>query len=231
MPLPDKFNISGTPEQLAVVLPILEAMYLGFKDIKAEGGGGSYRTLPSYVKGQLLVKLYFKGIIQNTVDSHRVEKSFRLMKDNPATISLDRLKQLATKIKSKFDNLQFTTGHTTYTYNDPEIGFNRVWGHFNSSADASKLFENMLDLVDSSIDNEKYTKSAVVAATERFREPPEKVQQAGISIRTDRERPIAVMKFHKATIKFPHVRQEIDLVNEYLKTIESLEILNKYNAS
>ena len=206
---------------------MLLAMEQMFEQYKSEGGGTS-RPIPSYVRGQIYIKLYFDGVIQNTALNHRVEKSFRLMNDNPKTISLDRLKLLAQRTKTKFDALTFTSGIHSYTYNSPEQGFHRAWGFFNSLADAKKLFEQMLDIDSMSPQWERLSHSSVPEPGTRFSDPPEKVSQANTLIRTERERPVASMKFKRAAIKFPHVRREIDLVTDTGGVLSSLDFLKPY---
>lgn len=211
MVLPDKFNFSGTPEQLTILLPFAEFMYVALKDLEATGGG-STRPIPSDIKGKIYIKLYFKGIVTGTTATHSVEKTFRLMNDDPRTISSARLKTLAERTKSKFDNFTFTTGRDTYTYNCPEQGFSRIWGHFNSQSDAMRMFEQLLDIPQLSPEWKYLSKSSLVQPGDRFQEPPQKVLQGSQLIRSNRERPIAFMKFHKSTIKFPHIHQELSLV-------------------
>jgi hypothetical protein len=230
MTLPENFVVSGTPEQLAILLPLLEAQYQFFKNIDVPAGGGSSRPLPVDVKGKIYIKLYFKGIIRGTASTHRTEKSFRLMHDDPKTISLQRLTFLANQTKTKFNNFTFTTGHDTYTYNEPAQGFNRVFGHFSSESDARRLFEQLLDIPQLSPKWERLTKSIVVQPGNRFQDPPEKVIQANVSIRADRERPIANMTFSHATIKFPHIRNEIDLVDRYGNVLQSLAVIEQYTS-
>jgi hypothetical protein len=229
MALPENFVVSGTPEQLAILLPLLEAQYQFFKNLDLPAGGNNSNPLPSDVKGKIYIKLHFKGTIQGTTARHQIEKSFRLMRDDPRTISLQRLTFLASLAKEKFNSFTFTTGHNTYTYNNPEQGFNRVWGHFNSEVDARKLFEQMLDIPQLSPDWRRLSKSVLVEPGNRFQEPPEKITQAGILIRTDRERPIATMKFTHATIKFPHIRVEIDLVDRFGNLLNTLKPLEQYS--
>lgn len=228
MPLPDKFTIAGTPEQIAAQLPILQALYLAVKDLEAKGGGGTSRPLPSDVVGKIFIKLSFKGIIRGTIKNHIVEKTFRLMKDDPKTISRDKIKYYGDRIKTKFNNFTFITGHETYTYNDPVNGFNRIWGHFLDQANGVKLYEQMLDIIPVSPNWKKLTCSKVVQPGDRFQDPPDKVMQAGVSIRTERERPVADMKFYRATIKFPHVRDELLLVDELLGVHDPVAKLMTY---
>lgn len=228
MPLPDKFTVAGSPEQVALILPILEAMYLGFKELEVNGGGGTSRPLPNDVVGKIFIRLSFKGRVRSTTRIHRIEKSFRLMHDDPRTIAKEKIKYYGERIKEKFDNFTFVTGHETYTYNDPVNGFNRIWGHFLDQANGMRLYEQMLDIISQSPNWKRLYKSVVVEPGDRFQEPPEKVMQANISIRTQRERPVADMKFYRAIIKFPHVPDELLLVDEHLGVYDPVSLLSKY---
>lgn len=222
-----KYILAGDARDIPLAASMLLAIEQMFEQYKSEGGGTS-RPIPSYVQGYIYIKIYFEGIIVNTALRHRVEKSFRLMNDNPKTISLDRLKLLAERTKTKFDSLSFKTGITAWTYNVPEHGFNRVWGFYDSIAEAKKLYEQLLDIDGHSPDWKKLTFSGVAEPGSRFSEPPEKVTQANTLIRVERERPVANMKFKRAAIKFPHIRHEIDLVTDAGSTLSSLDFLKPY---
>lgn len=195
------------------------------------GVGGSYNRLPSYVRGKVHLKLTFKGRIVNTQDDHRIEKSCLLMKPEyaPELLDLDKLKTIASTVHNKFDNFSFTTGQKTYTYNSPEQGFNRVWGYFSNETEAMRLFEQMLDIQSYSPEWERLTESRVVQPGNRFQEPPEKVTQAGIRVRTERERPIATVAFDTAYVKYPHVREEIPIANKYGVVITNLNVIQKHS--
>ena len=219
--------VAGNEAQLKTLIVTLLQEY--GKTVEATGSGGSYQRLPSYVKGRCFVKVSFIGKIQNTQDDHRVEKSFRLVKPehSPDVIDLAKIKAIASNVHSKFDNFSFTTGQKTYTYNNPEQGFNRVWGHFSNETESMRLFEQLLDIQGFSPDWKRLSESRIVQPGDRFQEPPEKVVQAGYNIRTERERPIALMKFDKAYIKFPHVREEILIANQFGVVITNLNVLQK----
>lgn len=223
MAIPDKYLFSGTPQQLTEILPMAELIYQFLQDFKVSGE--SSRPLPAYVQGTIYIKLHFYGRIQNTRFEHRVEKRIRLIKDNPATITLDRIMALGNRTKQKFDNFSFTTGQKNYTYNSPEQGFNYVWGSFRDRTEAKRLFEQMLDINNLSPDWSRLTTSLVEEPGERFREPPPKVTQANTLIRIERERPTALVKFERASIKFPHVKNEVDLVygNQVLSDLNFLK--------
>lgn len=204
------------------------AQYLMLKNLEVDSSGSSSRLPPPYARFYCYLKIYFIGTIQNTDKTYRAEKSFRLINDNPRTITLERLKQLANKVWSEFNNFTFTTGHDTYCYNDPEIGFNRVWGGFHTLADAQALFGKLLDVIGQSPEWEKMSKSTVPIPGDRFSPLPDKVTQAGVLIRPDQERPIALMKFDKCTIRFPHLKSEANLVTRYGGIINSLDFLDPY---
>lgn len=229
MALPTRVVLSGNQAFLrtAIMESINEYYNLKNLEVQAEGGGGSHRPLPSYVKGKMYLKLYFSGIIANTTAPHVVEKSFRLMKIDPTTVSLEALKALGQKTYTKFNNFSFQTGHESYTYNDPENGFNRIWGYFPNQTEAMKLYEAMLDLISVSPDWKRLTNSRVVQPGNRFSEPPDKVIQANVSVRSDRERPVSTQKFAKANIKFPHLRKETPLINEFGLILNSLDFLRE----
>lgn len=217
---PNKYLIRGNDLLIRQTLMQMKTEELQLDRILEElqnlTAGSSSRPLPSDVKGKILVKLHFKGVTADTAKPHRVESSFRLMTDDPRTISQERLMFLGNRIKSKFNTFSFTTGKTTYTYNSPEQGFNRTWGYFATQSDATRLFEQLLDIPSLSPDWRRLTQSNLPMPGNRFQVPADKVLQANVSIRTDQERPTALVKFNKAGIKFPHIRQELEWVDKYL---------------
>lgn len=205
-----EIKLIGDSESLPDMVVMADVLVQLLKDVQ---GGGSSRPLPTDVRGHAYLKFYFKGQINKTTDSHRVEKSFRLMKDNPRTMSQARLEALARSIQSKFKNFTFTTGIRSYTYNNPEQGFSRTWGYFKGEADAKKLFDQMLDVDGMSPNWKKLSCSYVPSPGDRFADKPDKVATANVLIRADRERPVALMKFAHAAIKFPHIRRELVIMD------------------
>jgi hypothetical protein len=86
----------------------------------------------------------------------------------------------------------------------------------------------MLDIINASPDWQKLSHTTIPMPGDRFSDLPDKVQQAGVLIRPDPERPIATMHFSHATIKFPHLRRETDLVQGRGKLLDSLDFVSKY---
>lgn len=214
MTLPNEFTVYGSEEMLKpLILQLLAQHYDQGGEVEATGGG-SYRPLPYYVKGKIIITVHFEGIVQNSITSHKVEKSFRLVNEDPATISQSKIAEIARLVHSKFfgSQVHFTTGRDAYCYNHPEQGFNRVWGFFASTTDAKRCFEQLLDIPKLSPDWKRLTRSTVVEPGDRFQEPPERIMQFGQSIRSSSERPIAPMKFKRANIKFPAFKRAIELV-------------------
>lgn len=218
----DTFLASGN-------IPEIKAQLMNYKFIEkilsrleVDSGSSSPRPYPSFVRGLAYIKVMFKGTIAGTDISHRSEKLFRLMKDDPRTISLQRIQQLAERIKNKFNNFTYTTGVECYTYNNPDQGFNRCWDYYQSQAEAQKLIEQVLDIDGYFPDWRRFTKSVVPIPGDRFAEVPDKVLQANVFVRLERERPTALMSFHKARMKLPHIKREFDIVDKNLDIIEEL---------
>ena len=222
----ESYLLFGTPAML-----IQQVMYwMNYhrnKGANVSVGGGNSQRLPVSVTGQCFVKLRFYGRSQQG-KQHFVYKSFRWVKANPQTINQQSLTLLGNTIKSKFDNLKFTTGHEAFTYNRPDQGFNRVWGFFKDRNEAMRLFERLIDLQGFKPDWKRLTKSSVVQPGNRFRSPAPKIQQAGISIRAQEERPIATIAFNGAFIKFPHIKEEGTLVDSRGRIIDIAKFLASY---
>jgi hypothetical protein len=224
----DEFLVYGTYEQIKAELVRLKNQQIMLKGLKVEGGGGTEsRVLPLGYAGKIIVKITFEGTTTKG-RRHLVEKSFRLMNDDPKTISLDRIKAIGTSVASKFNTFTFTTGQITYTYNDPDSGFSNVWGYFKSLADAQKLFEQMLDVAGKSPDWKLLSTSSYPLAGDRYQDPGNKTQQIGTQVREDVQRPEALMKMKKSMIKFPKIKQWQDLTNSNALVMLNLDWLKKY---
>lgn len=222
----ESYLLFGTPAML-----IQQVMYwMNYhrnKGANVSVGGGNSQRLPVSVTGQCFVKLRFYGRSQGG-KRHFVYKSFRWVKVNPQTVKQQDVTNLANNIKNKFDNFKFTTGHKSFTYNRPDQGFNRVWGHFKDRGEAMRLFEQALDLQRFRPDWSHLTESEVIQPGTRFRSPAEKILQAGVLIRAQEERPIATVSFNGAFIKFPHIKDEGVLVDSQGRVMDIAKFLAPY---
>lgn len=220
------FTITGSVSEIKQGLALVKIFEQLLKKLDIQGGGGSYRPIPNYATNKCLVTVYFKGRIQNVNKEHYVDKSFRWVKKDPKTVTLQELTALGTAIKNKFDNFSFFTGTQTYSYNSPEQGFYKIWGHYSSLQDAQRVIESLLDLQQMSPEWERLSHSNVPLPGSRFNEPPEKVQIAGQLVRSRRERPVASMKFYKSEIVFPQYLKPISLVDKNGNVISKLPFSN-----
>jgi hypothetical protein len=228
MPLPDKFTVAGSPEQVALLLPILEAMYLGFKEV--ESNNQSVYGLPPGPEFDewLQLTLHWKGLIVGTKKWHREEKSVRLKGINPRTQGLEYFQALGRKIISKFDNLNFRSGRVKCKYTNWKDGF-QTWGYFSSKEVGYHIIETMGDIVNKPIDKKIFKHEGVLDEAGAFDTTPEKVQIAGKLVRPRQRAPIADLKCYKATILFPWVGhvEELCGVNGYL--MPNLNFLDAYD--
>ncbi len=227
MPLPDKFNISGTPEQLAVVLPILEAMYLGFKDIKTEGGGTTNRMpIDPDFDDWLQITVHWIGYTVDTKKEHRIEKSVRLKSIDPKTVSIETLQTLARRVATKFKGLPFKSGHCKVKYAKFKDGIS-TWGYFENKEIGYKIIESLGDIISKPIDK-KRLRHEYVDDTSTFDPTPSKIPLAGKLVRPPARAPIASMKFNRATILFPWIGHVEKLCDPHGYIIPNLDFLKAY---
>lgn len=228
MPLPDKFTVAGSPEQVALILPILQAMYLGFKELEVSGGGD--RPLPGIpgFDGWLQVTLHWRGIAQTTLKNHTVEKSFRLIGVDPATRDLAYFQNLGRTIIAKFNNLSFRTGHVKVKYTHWKTGF-QTWGYFSDQATGYRVIEAMTDVAQKPLKRELVKAEFSAYPDELFDPTPEKVQVAGKLVRPRARAPIADMKFYGATILFPEIGHTEQLCNISGYLMKDLSFLDAYD--
>lgn len=227
MPLPDKFTVAGSPEQVALILPILQAMYLGFKELEVSGGGGRESEFAPKRRGKIKVKLLFNGVT-DLGKRKSVEIGFRLMNDDPRTITLDRLKYLGQRIHFKFNNWSHQTGKKMVTYADWDKGY-QFQLRVPSIAEGQRIIESVLDIQSHSPEWEYLYLNGAVNENERYKDIPDKVQLAGLLVRPNTQRARAVVKFSTAYIKFPHIQNYEKLCDKEGNVIKSLDFLKAYD--
>jgi hypothetical protein len=229
MPIPEEFVVSGTPQQLEIIIPLLEAQYQFFKNLDLpEGGGGSYRppVSPDF-KDYLQLTFHWIGVTQTTLKNHTVEKSVRLKNIDAKNVSLSYLQDLGRKVLAKFDNLDFKTGHVKAKYSNWKDGF-QTWGYFDSKETGYKIIESIGDVVGKTIDKKllKYEYRDDVSA---FDDTPTKVTVAGKAVRPKAKAPIANMRFRAATVLFPWIGHEEQLCNISGYLLKDLSFLDAYD--
>lgn len=222
----DSYLCFGPPTQL--IQQIMYWMNWHLNQSKINGVGGTSQRLPTSVKGYCLVTLLFVGRTA-TKKIHRVEKGFRWVRVDPRTVLPEEITKFANLIKTKFDSrFTFSTGQTTFTYNNPDQGFNRVWGYFSQAIDAKKVFEQLLDLQSFAPDWSRLTESKVVSPGNRFQSPAKRIKQGNATVRAAEERPSAIMRFDSAYLKFPHIKDIGVLVDSQGGIMDAVKFLAQY---
>lgn len=227
MSLPENFVISGTPEQLAVMLPLLEAQYQFFKNLDIPSGAGNDRfpVSPEF-RDYLQLTLHWRGITEATQKNHTVEKSIRLKDIDAKNVSLATLQNLGHLVLAKFDNFVFKTGHVKVKYCNWKDGF-QFWGYFDNKDTGYRLVENMGDIVGKSIKKELF-KYEYIDNASAFDPTPDKVSLAGKLCRPKAKAPIANMHFYAGTILFPWIGHKEQLCNISGYVLKNLNFLDSY---
>lgn len=228
MPLPDKFTVSGTPEQIAMQLPILQAMYLGFKELEVSGGGSNRPPVSPEFKDWLRLSFYWGGVVDGTNTKHTVDKSVRLVGVDPATRDLAYFQNLARQVMAKFRNHSFKTGRIFCKYTKWKDGF-QTYGYFDNYTTGYNLVESIGDIVGKSIDRKLFKYEYRLDPAEAFDPTPSKVTVAGKLVRPPARGQVATVKWSSARILFPYIGHEAELCNASGKMIQDLNFLNKYD--
>jgi hypothetical protein len=227
--VPDKFTFSGTPEQLMMMLSNAQVLYHMTKGIESDGGGSfAEKEMTQKFEGKFRIKLLFLGKTQ-TGKKKKVEKSFRLMKVDPSTVTLKQLQDLAKKIHSKFNTWKILTGKNAYNYVHWEQGVQLQQMYFKDIAEAKRLVEAILDITGQAPDWEYMNIDTSAEPEERYPEIPDKYVLAGKSVRTYQQRPYGTVSFIKAYILFPHISRYEFLCDADGNIIKDLNFLDNYN--
>lgn len=229
MPLPDKYVITGTPEQIATQLPLLQAMYLMMKDFQpGTGSGGGRPPISPEFDDYLQLTLHWRGITETTFKNHTVEKSVRLKNVNPKTVTLAYLQQLGRQVIAKFNGLKFKTGRAKVKYSKWKDGIH-TWGYFDNPLTGFRVIDAMADIVGKPIDQAKLKYEYVANPQEAFDPTPSKIIVANKAVRPKATAPIANMHFYGATILFPWIGHEEQLCNVSGYVIRDLSFLDAYD--
>lgn len=226
----DSFIVSGNSAYIKPFLPFMMGIYGMVQEGLSSNSGGE-RGIPPSVKGKIKVTVKFEGKIDNTNHRHTVEKSFRLMNDDPSSITLARLQEVAEIVKAEFFNFSFKTGIYNYCLNIPEHGLPSSWGFYRDFENAELVLSKLCTCAQTVLDLSRVSKSEIVEPENRFNYPTVEVEQAGHLVHKVPERPLATVQFKKATFKLPHLKDEYDLVNHGGIVIQSLDFLTALGAT
>lgn len=220
--------LAGTPEELKTNIPLLLAVVQIIKYYIKQNQVSSNRTpISPEFSDYIQLTIHWRGITEKTFKNHTVEKSIRLKKINPKNIQLITLQALGTAVISKFDNLNFKTGHVKCKYAKYKDGIN-TYGYFDNEKTGYKIIEAIGDIGGFNIDKERFRYENVLDPGKAFKQKPNKIQVANKSVRPYATAPIALMKFSHATVTFPWINHTEQLCNLGGYVIRDLSFLNAY---
>jgi hypothetical protein len=217
MPLPEKYNFSGTPEQLAILLPIAQMLHQSFEDLELSSSGHDYERIPgTSFRGSPQVQLWFKEqssvakLADRARNPHEARASFRLPEGSWASEAPAR--EMARKIKAKFATpiFQFQSGEIKFTYFDNKKGYDFRLLTLNAT-EAKKVIESVMDLNGHSPDWKLLKKHESEPGT--FSSIPDRVQVLGKTVKVSNLRPKTTLYFNYAIGKVPPRIEEVYLVD------------------
>jgi hypothetical protein len=221
--------LAGSPEELKANIPLLLAIaqivkfYVG----QTQASTNKPPISPEFADF-LQLTVHWKGITEKTYKNHTIEKSIRLKKINAKTVQLSTLQDLGKAVISKFNNIQFKTGHVMCKYAKYKDGIN-TYGYFQDQATGYKIIEALGDIGGFNIDKERFRYQYILDEAKGYKQKPNKIQVAGKSLRPRATAPIANMKFSHATITFPWIGHTEQLCNIGGYVIKDLKFLDIYN--
>lgn len=227
MALPNKFNVSGTPEQLGVVLPLLEGIWLGLQNLEVGGNSVNRPPIDPDFDDYLMLTTVWQGKIVGTGKNHQLDKSVRLKLINPRTVSLDRLQLLARNVVAKLNTITYKTGYCKVKYASYKAGI-RTWGYFDTKESGYRIIESICDLVDHPLNKKKLKYEYLFDDSEARDTTPNRIQLANHSVRPDDPMPIATMRFYRAMLLFPWIGHVEKLCDNKGYIIPSLDFLKAY---
>lgn len=226
-----KYILVGNAREVATATSMLLAMEQMFQAYKSAGGNGGSRDTDFKPKrsGKIKVRLNFVEPLSDVdADFYPVpgEISFRLMNDDPKTISLSRIQAIATKIKEKFNNFTWRKGKAMCSYTYWEQGYQLQVLAIDGN-EGRRIVDQVLEIQGHSFEAESFNVNTSWSPTTRYPVLPDKALIAGELIREDRQRPIANVKFISAEIFFPRIRRGIPILDESMQIIRKIELSGK----
>jgi hypothetical protein len=178
-------------------------------------------------KGKMKVTLHFFEDLANTDPNYQPTQGilgFRLMNKDYSRMNLDDLKALGNRIHNKFGDaggFVWKKGKDLYSYTEWDKGY-QLQVIAISLAEAKRVIEQVLDIQNHSPDWENLNKVIPEEPMSKYPTIPDKEVIFGVSARTQRQRPIADVRFRYATLYLPKFNRAITLVDRKGKIIDSL---------
>lgn len=226
MAVPDKFNVSGSPETLQAILPVLQLLHEALRELKVSGGGIARLPVSPEFADYLQCTLKWEGITELTGKTHTTQKSFRLKSVDPRTVSLQSLQTLANRIYNKFKAMPYKTGHIKVKYTNWPAGI-QTWGYFDSSITGTNIIEALCDIANHQM-NRKLIRFETVGDVSVFDPTPDPIQIANKTVRPKAKAPIANLRFQGADLYFPYIDHIEPLVDGDGYYIQNLDFLKAY---
>lgn len=217
MPIPDKFNFSGTPEQLTQILPMAELIYQCFEDFKATGVSNPFIALPvESVEGLPQVQLWFRELYRDAKADGRPNNqtnsqiSFRIKNELDWRESEVEAKQTARKISALFAEpiFSFRRGEEKFTYWDKKKAY-KFTLLVTSEGEAKRVLTEVFKLLEDTPNWQKLTNNR----TEADFKTKKTTKILGDTVPIPDQRPITTVYFQYAVAKIPPSNNDIGLVD------------------
>lgn len=221
--------LAGSPEELKANIPLL----LGVLQIVKHFSGNQQQSInrlpisPEF-SDYIQMTVHWRGITEKTFKNHTVEKSIRLKKINPKTVQLSTLQDIGKRVISKFNKMDFKTGHVKCKYTKWKDGI-QTYGYFQNEKVGYQIIESLADIAEVKIDKDKFKYEFSLDPTKAYKTKQNKIQVAGKSVRPYANAPIALMKFSHASLTFPWIGHTEQLCNVGGYVIKDLKFLDIYN--
>lgn len=217
MPIPDKFNFSGTPEQLTQMLPMAELIYQFLQDFKATGVSNPFIALPvESVEGLPQVQLWFRELYRDAKADGRPDNqahaqlSFRIKNESDWRNSETEAKQMARKISALFAEPIFfiRKGESKLTYWDRRKGYDFKL-YTTGKEEAKRVLSQFFKLLDDTPNWQKLTENQ----SEADFKTQTTTKILGETVPVPNKRPITTVYFQYAIAKVPPSNSDIGLVD------------------
>lgn len=214
---PKKVILSGSEETLKPVITLLMGIYQLMEDVQPVYG----IPIPSFQEARKFKPQISMHFLENKLPNNEYaqvtgEISFRLMNEQSETLTESKIKQYASKIKSRFTNAGrgfiWRKGRNLYTYADIPKGYTFKVLALDLN-EAQLLVENVLDIQNHSPDWELMKKNEAIEPGERYPTVPKKKVILGQSVRMPRQRPLADVVFQNAFLHVHGLPKPICLVD------------------